>query len=237
MRMVALISLLVGTQAFAAGGVVNKGADIVYCVGTNVGPDSYYSLDYAVEISRGAKPDDFVQVNSWFDSMEKIKGILQQIDSRHSDLFSNFMASLEQIFPQKAAVPNERIWRKHKGRPLPVHSIGDVYTIAFGCKFNLPIEKSKGPFYRVIQRTQYHSAVVYQFDFRVMNPFFHAAPLQTSYLLVHEWLWDVTKDEEINRKLNAFLHSKKIDTMTADEIRAEWNRLFLPDLNNKEVSK
>lgn len=42
---------------------------------------------------------------------------------------------------------------------------------------------------------------------------------QTSFLYVHEWLWDLSDNVEANRNLNYFLHSEQFEKMSAKECR------------------
>lgn len=50
-------------------------------------------------------------------------------------------------------------------------------------------------------------------------------PVQQSILLTHEWLWHMSFNVQLNRRINRFLHSRAIETMTYNEVRREMERM------------
>ncbi|MBL7544783.1 MAG: hypothetical protein JNL11_13280 [Bdellovibrionaceae bacterium] len=60
--------------------------------------------------------------------------------------------------------------------------------------------------------------VIFKYDPRIIDPLEKANPLQVSFLLVHEWLWNYTANVEVLRKVNWFLHTNAFDMLSATEV-------------------
>lgn len=226
MRLLIILSLVLGSQAYAAGGVVNKGGDTVRCTGT---PDfnhgGFFTLDYALAIGRGAKKRDFV-ANPWRSSIERIKQILVSAQPELALSFAEFAESTDQIWKLPAEHDSHRRWVVHRGRPLAVDDVGDLSEIPATCKYRFSKEiRPHFYIYRAIQRSVLSSGIIeYRYSSATLQHL-RRQPDQLSWILVHEWLWDWTSDVEVNRAVNALLHSKAIDSMSADEIKLEFERL------------
>jgi hypothetical protein len=61
---------------------------------------------------------------------------------------------------------------------------------------------------QTVIRTERPDATIYEFDPKILSEFIEFEPLQYPFLLVHEWLWDLTQDVQIIRDINRFLHSE-----------------------------
>ena len=63
--------------------------------------------------------------------------------------------------------------------------------------------------------------LVYRFVPAVLDELESKAPMQLSFLLVHEWLWDVSKNVDRNRRINRFLHSEALEHLSAEAVQAQ----------------
>ncbi len=86
---------------------------------------------------------------------------------------------------------------------------------------------------QTVIRTERLDATIYEFDPKILSEFIEFAPLQYSFLLVHEWLWDLTQDVQIIRDINRFLHSEAAQKMSENQFRLSVLRLGL-DFRVKE---
>jgi len=229
----ALLFMLFAGQAFAAGGVVNNGGDSVKCAASSMGPAGMYTLDYALAIGRGAATDDFVMIANWSHSRQRLLRLLARVDQGLARSFHDFSQSLEQREQPIARKSDfysdwNRQWIVHRGRPLEVDDIGDISRLPMACKYlyrSSTVAKFK--IYRLIQREADLAArrLIYRYDQTRLRGL--RLPLQHSFLMVHEWLWDWTQDIEVNRRVNAFLHSTEIDYMTPRQIARRLKALGL----------
>jgi hypothetical protein len=60
--------------------------------------------------------------------------------------------------------------------------------------------------------------IVFGYQPKVLKEMHERAPLQLSFLLVHEWLWEFSQNVQVNRRVNRFLHSVEFQEMSRDQI-------------------
>ncbi len=80
---------------------------------------------------------------------------------------------------------------------------------------------------RVIRRAREDFGITYRYYPRAIAKLRETSELQYSFILTHEWLWDLTRDIEVNRAVNRFLHSREIERMRPAQIRRQLRRLGL----------
>ncbi|HEY8269762.1 MAG TPA: hypothetical protein VIG33_02660, partial [Pseudobdellovibrionaceae bacterium] len=60
--------------------------------------------------------------------------------------------------------------------------------------------------------------IIYKFDPKIVDSLDKKSPLQLSFLMVHEWLWDLSQNVDRNRRINRFLHSREIESMSSEKV-------------------
>lgn len=205
--------------AFAGGSaVVGNGGQTLFCDLPNHSEGlSEYSLDYVAEALGREK--EIAPVRSVEESLARIS----QLISRDPDaiphlafLFRMFQADLYNTTDDS----RYNYWEAdHRGtevtddqnlaRPLPD-----------SCLVKNGRPQLHQAFRRIGARYTGHKTetTVYHFD-PVIIERLKKRPLQLSFLLVHEWLWNVTGDVRLNRKINFFLHSIAFTHMTPRDAR------------------
>jgi len=63
--------------------------------------------------------------------------------------------------------------------------------------------------------------VIFEFDPDVVS---HIGAFQLSYLVVHEWLWNLVGTAQQNRELNYYIHSKLFDTESAASVQTYFKK-------------
>ena len=60
---------------------------------------------------------------------------------------------------------------------------------------------------QTVIRQRRPNITVYQYDSGILGQLRKNAPLQYSFLMLHEWLWDLTSDVQVLREADRFRHS------------------------------
>jgi hypothetical protein len=70
----------------------------------------------------------------------------------------------------------------------------------------------------------------YYFDQSIFSDLLTKGPLQLSFLLIHEWLWDLLPADRVNgsRIINWLLHSTSLETMPPDQLATSLRNLGVP---------
>lgn len=77
----------------------------------------------------------------------------------------------------------------------------------------------------VVRKQLSPELVLFEYDQEVLN---YLAPLQLSFVFVHEWLWDISSSVEKNRKINFFLHSAQFSQMSPENATEYLKKLSVP---------
>lgn len=205
---VLLFTLLFGAQGFAGGFAIGNGGDIVRCP-----IDSYYyTLDYVITRAQLNKVGK-ANVKTWRESLNRIQNLISQKMPTLSKSFSEFT----QLLQNRTDFSKPYIW-------LAKTDLQDVNDEQYRSYSGCSSWGNKGEFYQVVIRNVVSQPsmplqVVFQFDPEVFK-FIENSALQHSYLVVHEWLWNIVKDAEQNRQLNWFIHSKLFDSYSPAQVQA-----------------
>lgn len=204
---------------FAGGSaVIGNGGQTVFCDLSNRHEGVLeYSLDYVAEAYGREK--DVAPVHSVEESLARI-GQLISADPQSIPhlpfLFRTFQADLYNTSDDS----KYNYWEAVAGGPAVIDDQKLTKPLPSGCLKRNGRPQLYQAFRRVGARYTGHKTetTVYHFD-PVIIERLKRRPLQLSFLLVHEWLWNVTGDVHLNRKINFFLHSKAFMRMTPREAR------------------
>ena len=196
------VSLVVQNFAFAGGFTVNNGGDTVECVASPISPFvGFYNLDYLVNIIYKNKyAADFEQAVTPNDQItNQIDKIINATAFRFPTFSRSLVAYRRQIFVNDFNAPYT--WKSAQYGLVEVNDEKLRLIIPANCQRT----SATGPFIQTIVRAQKPE----QIEFTYFPAIFDClSNIQKSFLLFHEWLWNLTDDPEIVRNANSILHSK-----------------------------
>lgn len=200
---------------------VGSGGDSVLCTKSDESAYlGHYALDYLLTL-RG-EDDDLVAVRSWEDSRDRLLAALHSKLPDLARLFEGYLADLDN---------HDDYLRPHLWEQAPY---GLVYIDDQSIVRKLPpncYETGAEGRIRILQtviRVKKPRLILYDYDPSIFRSLRQSAPLQFSFLLVHEWLWDFTDDVAVVRRVNRFLHSRALDRLSAKELRQSLENMGLP---------
>jgi hypothetical protein len=227
----------IGANSRTDGGAngVGNGGDVIFCTASdNNFLNGAYSLDYILTLSEMQSDTSNAAVSSWKNSSDRIYKILAEKVPTLADLFNDY----RRLVFNTGDYSLKRVWEP---APFGLVDLKDELITS-----QLPRNCQHDGQYQVVQAAikQFNSfsgtkdKIIYKFVPALVNELDERSPLQLSYLLVHEWLWDISTNVDRNRRINRFLHSLKIATMSADEVKDYLlgMGLLIPDVKSKVFS-
>jgi len=219
LKLLVLVVLLMPVMGWCSE--VGNGGDVVYCEKSEVNPFfGHMSLDYLATFQRGNNNEDVIDVDSWEISRHRILSVL---DKKHPGLAKSF-----RLFLSFRGNSNDysliRVWEESGFGLTDLKDESLVNRLPENC---LNVENGEPKVIQAVirQAAKYDEFIVYKFDPRILDHL--SSPLQLSFLLVHEWLWDTTKDVESIRRFNRILHSEAAETMSKEKFEIVVSRLNL----------
>lgn len=215
-----------------AGGVaIGNGGDIIECTQSSENElAGAYNLDYILTLPVAKGDTELEEIKTWQNSIERIKNILLQ---KVPSLVTSFDDFSKNIYNKSNS--ENRVWEPSPFGLVPLDDERIATLIPINCKNqgkNLITQA-------IIRSTQYsdnskNMQIIYKYDATTLQKLELQKPMQLSFLLVHEWLWDISNNVERNRRINRFLHTKKIQTMSAAEVENNLKAmgLAIPDSPN-----
>ncbi len=196
----------------------------------------YYSLDYLA--TKGLGPA--VKVRTWKESAERIRKRLKgALSNKQLALYDDFVATVRNDDYTKT-----RVW---EAAPFGVLNLKTEASPEQPGKDPLHKEQLKTNLQSLVQKVpdacsdtkggiglipavvfqdsfftgRPDGYLVYKFVPKVLDSLEVNDPLQLSYLYIHEWLWDISNNEDRNRRINHLLHSEKGDVASTGEVRKQ----------------
>ncbi len=209
----AVVLTLSISQFSHASGTVLNGGDAVQCGYAEFPPKpGYYSLDYLLTLDPEAPP--LYEVKSIEESLQRLNALMKM---KLPELHRSF-----EIFMRNFL--NRDMKRTHLWQPAPhgLINIEDENMIA-----QLPpacrVTHDKVSLIQAVVRqtpafTRMPAHTVFAFDTEVLKHMKERLPLQLSFLLVHEWLWEFSNHVVTNRMVNRLLHSQDFERMSRDQL-------------------
>ncbi len=84
----------------------------------------------------------------------------------------------------------------------------------------------------MVYRNQSETIIIYEYQPEIFQIVQEEAPLQFSFTLLHEFLWDILDDIRLVREVNRLIHSKLADTYTSQELQEALRKIGLLKKNN-----
>lgn len=218
MKAFSALIILISSLSMApahAGFVVGNGGDAIVC---KKAPDNSlngtYALDYVITLTDKLGTEGLSPVSSWKDSSERLLRVLTE---KVPTLVPYFKEFTETVFNRDYS--KTKVWEPS---PFGLRDLDDE-SITSLIPQNCKTESKTQLIQAVIREFQNYSGtqrghIVYKYDPEVVQSLDQKSPLQLSFLMVHEWLWDLSQNVNRNRRINRFLHSQEIETMSSEDV-------------------
>ncbi len=224
MKRLFLFVFLYSFLAYAEGGHVGNGGNALQCHPSPANHlDGIYSLDYVLTLDSATGDDGLSPVADWSSSAVRLQRLLEEKVPGLAPSFADFVRQLyNRDYGQNSVwSPQTRVWEP---APFGLVKLDDQELVSL-----LPENCSENGTFKIIQAVVRQrpgssgapdSTVVYRYFPQVLDQLNRQSPLQLSFVLVHEWLWDVSRNVDRNRRVNRFLHSRDFEQMSASQANA-----------------
>jgi hypothetical protein len=203
MNVVLVGVLMLYRTAHASSTIVGNGGDLVECGA----PQSYhdtsvksglYVLDYLVARVLRLEPMPDV-------TPHKIAVRLHAVNGAMGFSLTEFLESYG-----SRDLSQRYIWLDVESRLVDVQDEQLAEQLPANCYANRSGQAHLNIHQAVIRNTEpQRGRTLFNYDANLLENLYRQSPLQASYLLVHEWLWDFVSDAPSNRELNRYLHSQE----------------------------
>lgn len=218
-RLFLVLFLSINFSVYGQGNTVGKGGDTIKCEPSSLNAfNGHYTLDYLLEYNSGEfHIAEAITFNKMKDKLQQYFG-QEQIELAQS--LENFSNSL---FKKDESLG--RVWRKSA---TPLYDIKDEEIIKRIPENCLVLESGSYvlKLRQTVIRQTLKNYIEYHFDEEILLQQQKQNPVQYSFFLVHEWLWDFTRNIESLRKLNWLLHSSQLEKISKADFK-----LFLEKIN------
>ncbi len=231
-KLLLFLFLSINLKAFGQGNTVGKGGDTIKCDPSGLNDfRGYYTLDYLLEYNSSE-----FRIAREIDFEKTVQRLLKYLEDDQPELRDSLITFSQSLYKQD--VKSGRIWRKSE---TPLYDIKDeeiVKRIPENC-----LVLRNGTYVLELRQTVIRQArpdyIEYNFDQDILSLQKLENPLQYSFFMTHEWLWDFTRNIEALRKLNWLFHSSQLEKMSKDEFRffLEKTNIGVIDLSVCERSK
>lgn len=212
-----------------AGQEIGNGGDSVHCVASDKNQFSgLYSLDYLLTYQETNANNDIVQVATLQESLLRITRLLKKKAPEFMEGFDDFVGLI-----QNKDVAQARFWEEAPFGLIDLKDEKMVNLVPANCRQGNAVQIVQ----TVIRQDPEASGVspgkvLYKYVPSIFEKLEKQNPIQLSFLLVHEWLWDVSSNVDRNRRINRFLHSNEFELLTRDQTITKLKALGLqiPDV-------
>jgi hypothetical protein len=209
-RILSFLVLISSSQVVTAqGGIVDSGGDLVECQPSpRNNLDGHYVLDYLTGLHTQARhyPGE--------GPSERIIRLLKEKAAPLGDSLELFLVTANRQIPGEPDFDQKHIWI-----PGDLSEIRDeelVESVPENCL--IPGDRAVN-LKQLVARRDRGDHILHRFDFVLMDKIKNN-PLQMSFILVHEWLWEYAADAQAIRDVNNLLHSTDLDALTAGELQS-----------------
>lgn len=207
-------------NSFAGIGNIGNGGDVVVC--NLINWSKTYNLDYLVAEERSGPDNQIIVDRSIETSIHRLARIIEKKAPALSPSFNDFFQNLYNTDRSK-----KHIWVAEDSLP-DVEDENLENQNSHICDNAMARPDVKQAFIRKASHHPiYGVQVVLTYNRQIYEPLKFENPTQLSFLLVHEWLWDLNQDVAQNRNLNYFLHSKNIEGMSPVQVINKLRQLGL----------
>jgi hypothetical protein len=223
MRVMAWLAMAWAGSALAQPGQdVGNGGDLIQCRPSTENPFAgTLSLDYVLTYQE----DELSAPPTLDASLDRISRLLlEKVPTLHES-FRKFRASLF-----NASNPSfPYLWIPVADGLVNVHDedLNAAERVPDNCRDGDLIPLAQAVIRQDPAVTGAGSVVIHKYMANALKKLAAESPLQASFLLVHEWLWNLSDNVHRNRMIDRFLHSAALEAMSAEETQAFLKELGL----------
>jgi hypothetical protein len=203
---------LFAASAAYAGQDVGNGGDLIMCTRSTNNPfEGTLALDYVLTYQR----TPLAQVRSLQESLNRIEKRLEEKVPGLLESFRKFKTSLwNETDPTR-----EFMWTPVVSGLVNVRDedIPSAERVPENCRRGLEIPLMQAVIRQDPVVSGSHTLVNHKYMKDKVLEVAATNPIQISFLLVHEWLWNLSDNVNRNRMVDRFLHSTEIDRMSQAE--------------------
>lgn len=199
--------------AQGSGTVVGNGGDLVTCQPGGRFPAGTYVLDYVVTY-------DYETNNADVELLSPIK-IVEALRSRLPAMEKSLWKFLWNRYQDNPESPFQ--WRKASLGLLDLNDERLLEKLPENCTTERNGERVLALTQAVIREPR-ELVTIFHYDEEALRRIEHDI-LQSSFLWVHEWLWELVPDARVNRDVNRYLHSRAFLESSAEEAHAVMRKL------------
>lgn len=227
-----LIGVVLLTPTTVKAGKESHAGDLVYCTRSSENDfEGYYSLDYVVGRIQLAKPYPIDEKIAGIGDLEKISQVLNTLLPPNSSLATQneaVISSWKEFLETKSNQEDfskKRIWLPSTYGLTNIDGVSLKTVVPPNCLKDT--ENQKPHVIRAVNRENSKDSIIYSFSEKVLDVLKEERPLQYSFLMVHEWLWDYFEDARLLQITNWILHSAitqpaKADSMIKQFVALGW---------------
>jgi hypothetical protein len=209
--------------------VIGNGGDVAYCKNSETNKfTDFYAVDFLVTYD-SANP--MTEATDWKASQVRILKQLKRLNTQLHESFKNYLKDLD----KKPSENSKRLWQPSSFGLSTLSDEALIGNLPENCKHEDSNGKTRllQTVIRSIPKADELSVstkvsidpadpaapamVKYDYNKSMMEWLKSQRPVQYSFMIVHEWLWDFTKDINSVRTLNALIHSEELENISADD--------------------
>ena len=212
MKHLILLAALLSQVAFAGDG--GHGGDAVVCNEPAKGKPvtkftldkGSYCLDYVIQLNSAEDPDNLVKDASTKESLIRIQTLLAKKIPVLGEKFNSFIKYVDNHSDFRQAA----IWEMSN---LTLRYLDDQEL-----NTGMP-ENCRGQIFQAVIRQKNENGFIDYLSNKFFVSALDAQEFQLSFLYVHEWLWDLTTDPNVIRRINWYLHTKTFASDKDGDVR------------------
>ena len=215
------------------GTIATDGGDLVTCESSIENPfKGEMVLDYLLTYD-GAGHPKLQTADEYLDRISK------ELAAKFPALGTSFNEFRRALFSSDER--GNRIWKPSNG--LELQNISDEMLRDLSFKFppNCLGSDGKLKLRQLVRREVYLTddasprKVYYFYDDMHLNRLKTSNPLQFSYIIVHEWLWDFVNSSWVNRNINHVFQSDMLSLMTANQLKSHMKSIGVPGVMDNSI--
>ena len=206
--LVSVLILSVSATCFAGDFGPGNGGDLAHCKASNDNSfNGLYSLDYLLTFNRRNNNDDIVKIENWEQSSQRLLKIFKEYLPYYYKSFKNYIKHVGNFNDYSAS----HIWLDYPGKLIDIEDESLIRKIPENCQ-----EKNNQVFQAVIRKYE-SNQIQYEIDGELYDRL-ERSPLQYSFLMIHEYLWQLFENSRQIRSFNRVLHSNIFEIESKYEI-------------------
>jgi hypothetical protein len=214
--LVLISAFLLGSCALYGQVEVGNGGDTVRCRGSQTNNlNGLYVYDYLATYNPQTGNSDITQAN---DPTRRIYNIFRNKIPVLEASLRDFLDDFNHQILQTPHSQRRNVWRASIMQRFVVDDEHIVNGIPENCRQENDLRTFE--FNQTVYRMQMPENKLFLYDLDLMTEL-SKNPLQYSFMIIHEWLWDYCENAAIIREVNRFLHTADIENFTDIELQQE----------------